>query len=91
MSVLFFPEGTRSETNEMREFQNGAFKLALKEKKPILPIILDGTRDAIPKGSWIFSRRVDCTLRVLPEIDTSQFKENEFARLKTEAQAKLKI
>jgi len=30
MSVLFFPEGTRSNSGEMKDFQNGAFKLAIK-------------------------------------------------------------
>ncbi|MFA6079122.1 MAG: lysophospholipid acyltransferase family protein, partial [Candidatus Omnitrophota bacterium] len=43
MSVLFFPEGTRSETGVMGEFQNGAFKLAIKEKLPVLPVYLEGT------------------------------------------------
>jgi len=38
MSVLFFPEGARSDTDEMNLFQNGAFKLAIKEKKPVLPL-----------------------------------------------------
>ncbi|MBI4974332.1 MAG: 1-acyl-sn-glycerol-3-phosphate acyltransferase [Candidatus Omnitrophica bacterium] len=82
VSVLFFPEGTRSETNEMREFQNGAFKIALKERKPILPIVLDGTRRAIPKGSWVFAAKVQCRLRVLPAIDSTAFGAAEFDRLK---------
>ena len=82
VSVLFFPEGTRSETNEMREFQNGAFKIALKEKKPILPIVLDGTSRAIPKGSWVFATKVQCRLRVLPPIDSTAFGAAEFDRLK---------
>ena len=34
MSVVFFPEGTRSEAGEIDKFQNGAFKLAIQEKKP---------------------------------------------------------
>lgn len=89
VSVLFFPEGTRSETDEMREFQNGAFKLALKEKKPILPIVLDGTRNAIPKGSWIFATKVYCTLRVLPPIDSTAFGAAEFDRLKSAARMQL--
>ncbi|MBI5144177.1 MAG: 1-acyl-sn-glycerol-3-phosphate acyltransferase [Candidatus Omnitrophica bacterium] len=82
VSVLFFPEGTRSETNEMMEFQNGAFKIALKERKPILPIVLDGTRRAIPKGSWVFAAKVQCRLRVLPAIDSTAFGAAEFDRLK---------
>lgn len=88
VSVLFFPEGTRSETDEMKEFQNGAFKLALREKKPILPIVLSGTRDAIPKGSWIFATRASCTLKVLQPIDSTTFGFNEFDRLKDAARSR---
>ena len=90
MSVVFFPEGTRSETGEMKEFQNGAFKLAIKEKKAILPIAIKGTRDAIPKGSWIFATKVHGTLRVLPPIDTASFKTGDFARLREITRARLK-
>ena len=82
MSVIFFPEGTRSDSEEMRGFQNGAFKLALKEKKSILPIVIKGTRDAIPKGSWIFNTKVNGTLEVLPEIDASLFGPKDFEELK---------
>ncbi len=89
VSVLFFPEGTRSETSEMREFQNGAFKLAIKEKKPILPIAIDGTGEAIPKGSWIFKNKVLFRLRVLPPVDTTQFQPGDFARLRDMVRAQL--
>ncbi len=89
ISVLFFPEGTRSDTDEMNEFQNGAFKLAIKEKKPVLPISITGTRGAIPKGSWIFKTRVFAKLKVLPPIDTRKFQPGDFARLRDIVHAKL--
>jgi 1-acyl-sn-glycerol-3-phosphate acyltransferase len=73
VSVLFFPEGTRSDNLELGEFQNGAFKLAIKEKVPVLPILLQGTRDAIPKGSWRFTTKISCLVKVLPPIDTSEY------------------
>lgn len=82
MSVLFFPEGTRSETDEMRDFQNGAFKLAIKEKVPILPIALTGTGSAIPKGSWIFDAKTAASLRVFPPVETSSFQARDFEALK---------
>ncbi len=82
MSVLFFPEGTRSDTNEMNTFQNGAFKLAIKEKKPVLPICLKGTREAIPKGSWVFKPNVRASLTVLPAIETTNFNPADFAKLR---------
>ncbi len=89
MSVLFFPEGTRSETNEMGDFQNGAFKLAIKEKVPVLPILLEGTGDAIPKGSWIFGRKTKGGLKVLPPIETSGFSPADFEKLKDLARSRL--
>ena len=89
MSVLFFPEGTRSETDEMNVFQNGAFKLAIKEKKPILPICLKGTRETIHKGSWVFRATVKASLTVLPAIETSHLSPGDFALLRDEVFAKI--
>jgi len=82
MSVLFFPEGTRTETGQINDFQNGAFKLAIKEKKPILPICIDGTYEAIPKGSWIFKSKVSVKLTVLPAIETGNFNSGDFSKLR---------
>ncbi len=81
-SVLFFPEGTRSETGEMKEFQNGAFKLAIREKVPVLPIRLEGTGGAIPKGRWLFEVRSPANMKVLPAVETSGFETIDYARLR---------
>jgi len=89
VSVLFFPEGTRSETGQMKDFQNGAFKLAIKEKKPVLPISIIGTRDAIPKGSWVFSTKVSCRLTVLPAIETRDLQIGDFAELRDRVYARM--
>ncbi|PIQ85319.1 MAG: hypothetical protein COV73_05880 [Candidatus Omnitrophica bacterium CG11_big_fil_rev_8_21_14_0_20_43_6] len=89
MSVLFFPEGTRSTTDEMGEFQNGAFKFAIKEGKPILPICLKGTHDAIPKGSWIFRAKVMAKLTVLEPIATAGYGSGDFALLRDTVRAKI--
>ena len=88
--VLFFPEGTRSETGEMRDFQNGAFKLAIREKVPVLPILLEGTGNAIPKGSWLFEAQAPSMIKVLPAIDTSDFQDSDFARLRDITRSMLK-
>jgi len=89
MSVLFFPEGTRSKTGEMSDFQNGAFKLAIKEKVPILPVSITGTCNAIPKGSWLFTTKVPASMKVLPPIDTGQFKAADFVKLSDMARSAL--
>lgn len=90
VSMLFFPEGTRSYTDEMNEFQNGAFKLAIREKKPILPVFIGGTRDAIPKGGWIFKTKVCGRLVVLPAIETTGYKNADYARVRDLVRDKLK-
>jgi len=90
ISVLFFPEGTRSSTGKVNGFQSGAFKLAIKEKKPVLPIFIDGTKKVLSKGSWIFNTKVSCSLTVLPPIDTTRFQPREFAHLRDSVCAKLK-
>ena len=90
VSVTFFPEGTRSHTGEINKFQNGAFKLAIKEKKAILPIVINGTRETIPKGSWIFKRKVSATIEVLPPIETKDFLPGDFIQLRDIAYTKIK-
>jgi len=82
MSVLFFPEGTRSITGEVGAFKNGAFKLAIKEQKPILPIAISGTRNILLKGSWVFKNKVTCELKVLPAIETKDYSEQDFDLLR---------
>jgi len=45
VGVLFFPEGTRSLNGKMGPFKKGAFRVAISQKLPILPVTLVGTRD----------------------------------------------
>ncbi len=89
VSVLFFPEGTRSETAEMGYFRNGAFKLAIKEHVPILPILFEGTGTAIPRGSWIFTTKTSAKLKILPAIETTGYQPSEFAKLRDLARSVL--
>lgn len=56
VSVLFFPEGTRSLDGQIHDFKLGAFKLAHEERIEILPLVIDGTGDAVPKKSWYFEK-----------------------------------
>ncbi|MCX5685951.1 MAG: lysophospholipid acyltransferase family protein, partial [Candidatus Omnitrophica bacterium] len=89
ISVLFFPECTRSQTGEIGDFQNGAFKLAIKEGVPVLPIFIENAGKAIPRGSWLFTTKVPVSMKVIPPIDTSQFRAADFARLRDTARAAL--
>lgn len=48
-SLLVFPEGTRSENNGVGRFHQGAFLMAEELGLDILPVVLHGTRDMLPK------------------------------------------
>jgi 1-acyl-sn-glycerol-3-phosphate acyltransferase len=54
VSVMIFPEGTRSRSWEMLPFKDGAFRLAIESGAPILPIAVAGTRNAMAKGTFRF-------------------------------------
>jgi 1-acyl-sn-glycerol-3-phosphate acyltransferase len=51
VNVIIFPEGTRSDTGEMRPFKSGGFHLALEAQAPILPATISGSRRLTPKRS----------------------------------------
>ena len=72
--IMMFPEGTRSRDGKLRSFKHGAFTLALRKKVPILPIVVEGTGNALPKAGFVLNRgRHHITLRILPEIPVEQF------------------
>src|SRR3954451_19150218 len=70
VSVMIFPEGTRSRTAELLPFKDGAFRLAVEAGVPILPLALSGTGTALPKHGWRFGRSA-AHLRVLEPVDTT--------------------
>ncbi|CAN5720969.1 hypothetical protein BH23GEM9_BH23GEM9_12660 [soil metagenome] len=70
VSVMIFPEGTRSPTHEMLPFRDGAFRVAIEAGVPILPIVVAGTRHAMARGSLVFNR-ARAEARVLPPIETT--------------------
>jgi 1-acyl-sn-glycerol-3-phosphate acyltransferase len=68
-SFLIFPEGTRSKTEEMLPFKKGGFLMALKAQAPIVPVAIQGGRDAMRRGSRII-RPVTVSIRVGAPIET---------------------
>ncbi len=54
ISIIVFPEGTRSPDGEVKEFKRGAFLLARHAKFPVVPISISGTYDMLPRHGWCF-------------------------------------
>jgi 1-acyl-sn-glycerol-3-phosphate acyltransferase len=70
VSVMIFPEGTRSPTDEMLPFKDGAFRLAIEAGVPVLPLVVTGTRDALAKHDWRMNP-ARATVHVLEPIETA--------------------
>ncbi len=84
VSVMVFPEGTRSASGELGEFKDGAFKVAIKAGVPILPLAVIGTRDALIKHDWRFGSS-HAEVRVLDPIPTDGLSKHDAADLRERA------
>jgi 1-acyl-sn-glycerol-3-phosphate acyltransferase len=74
-SIMMFPEGTRSKNGALQPFKTGAFELALRNQLPLLPIVLAGTSDALPKRGFVLRGRHPITIEVLDPIEPESFRD----------------
>jgi 1-acyl-sn-glycerol-3-phosphate acyltransferase len=81
VSVMIFPEGTRSRTAELLPFKDGAFRLAIDAGVPILPLAVHGTASALPKHDWRFGQS-RAAVRVLEPIETAGLTPDDVPALK---------
>lgn len=80
-SVLLFAEGTRTLDGKVKRFKEGAFLLAKKANVPILPVVIDGTLEALPKNGFTISGKHSFKIHILPEISTDILTQMEPAEL----------
>jgi 1-acyl-sn-glycerol-3-phosphate acyltransferase len=73
ISIMIFPEGTRSLNKEIGFYKRGAFQLAIQAGVPILPVLIDGTGGILPKHGFVFGSGHRIILRVLDPILPSSF------------------
>ncbi|MDZ7631140.1 MAG: lysophospholipid acyltransferase family protein [Gemmatimonadaceae bacterium] len=52
-SVVVYPEGTRGDDYALRPFKKGPFVLAISAGVPIIPVLIMGTREVMPRGQWL--------------------------------------
>jgi len=79
-SFLIFPEGTRSRTEALLPFKKGGFIMAIKAGAPIVPIAVQGGRDAMRRGSKII-RPVTVSVRIGEPIETAGLRLEDRDRL----------
>ena len=93
MSIMMFPEGTRSKDGKVQPFKHGAFTLAKDANVPVVPIAIHGGHLLIPKHGKTFAAAADLTVEVLEPMapgdyaDVSAFAEAVRARIQSALKA----
>jgi 1-acyl-sn-glycerol-3-phosphate acyltransferase len=67
MSVVIFPEGSRSRDGLIQPFKKGGFTLAIKARVPIVPIAISGSREVMPPER-LTSATGEIRIRIDPPI-----------------------
>jgi 1-acyl-sn-glycerol-3-phosphate acyltransferase len=70
-SLFVFPEGTRSPDGEIGSFYRGAFVIAAKHRVPLVPMVVEGTGQILPKSTFYIRPRL-AWVRILPPIDPAE-------------------
>jgi 1-acyl-sn-glycerol-3-phosphate acyltransferase len=79
-SILVFPEGTRSQTEQMLPFKSGAFQLALHSGRPVVPVAISGTRAVLPPGRWLLQGAGRVRVSVGEPIEVAGRRRQEVSR-----------
>jgi len=81
ISVMMFPEGTRSKDASLLPFKDGAFRLAIEAGVPVLPLVIAGTHAMLPKNTrWM--GRAKAGVKILPPIATTGMTLEDVPRLR---------
>lgn len=88
-SVVIFPEGKRSKSDEVDEFGSGAFKVAFKHKVPVIPVSIDGSYKILEANSGKWIRPGHVILTVLPAIETADMDKQEQRALPERVRAEI--
>jgi 1-acyl-sn-glycerol-3-phosphate acyltransferase len=79
VAVLIFPEGTYAPPRQPLPFKRGAFRLAIEEKVPVVPVVVEGTTDLLEgDGPWM-SPLASVRVRVLPPLPPESLGSDEVA------------
>ena len=75
VSVLIFPEGTRSWDGKILPFKKGGFVLSVDAGVPIVPVVIFNTGSIMPKGRLLIRTR-SVRMDILKPIPTSGYSRN---------------
>ncbi len=76
LHITVFPEGTRSPDGRLLPFRKGAFFLATETGAAIVPVVIQGTANMMPRGTWKIHPG-EARVRFLPARYPAQFASRE--------------
>jgi 1-acyl-sn-glycerol-3-phosphate acyltransferase len=71
--LMIFPEGTRTSDGSLQKFKNGAFDLAVRHGVPVYPIVVHGTRQALPREGFVLREHIRARVEVLPPLHPADY------------------
>lgn len=79
MSLVIFPEGTRTHDGKLGKFKRGAFQIAEELHLPILPVTIDGAYNVLPRNKWFVTwHKINITFhKPIPPKGTVDTEETE--------------
>src|SRR4051812_41383487 len=72
LNAVVYPEGTRGDSYGLRPFKKGPFVLAIAAGAPVVPVVVHGTREVMPRGTWRVKSGV-VNLHFLAPIETTGY------------------
>ena len=71
-SIFVYPEGTRTKNGEIGQFKKGAFRTAAATRTPVLPVVIDGPWQLLPKKGFIINSFRKICIEILPPIPVGE-------------------
>ena len=75
-SILLFPEGSRTNDGQIKEFKSGGLSLGISTGIPIVPVAIIGTFESLGKESTSFKNNL-LTVKIGNPIDANEYIEND--------------
>lgn len=89
LDMGIFPEGTRSLDGQLLPFKAGSIKMAIKAKKQIVPVAIQGTMNIMKKGSLLLSPQ-KVIITILPSFSAEKVSTGDSNQLISELEESIK-
>lgn len=83
LHMCIYPEGTRNKSNNpLKEFKDGAFRLAIETGKPVIPAVLFNTKKVLPQQKVFYFWPLKIEMHFLDPVETKNLEMSDVKQLK---------